>query len=72
REEQTPLGEPKAEHLRELDRFQPAWWRGDEMTRTAAPVWVPLVWQARMLELTDVECETTSGRVYDPLLFEGL
>ena len=61
------LGEPKPEHLRELDRFQPAFWRGDEITRTAAPVWVPLVYQERILLLDDVEGETIARRSYAPL-----
>lgn len=62
----VPLGSPRAHQCREHDRFQPALWRGKELTRTAAPVWVPLVWQSRILYEQDVERETVAGRVYEP------
>jgi hypothetical protein len=62
-----PLGEPKLHHMREHDRFQPAWWRSIDMTRTAAPVWVPYVWQHALLTETDVAGETTAHRTYAPL-----
>ena len=61
------LGEPKPQHHREHDRFQPALWRGSEMTRTAAPVWVPLWWQSTMLDELAVTGETTSRHTYAPL-----
>jgi hypothetical protein len=61
------LGEPKSQHLRELDRFQPAWWDGWEMTRTAAPVWVPYTWQHELLLEADIEGERTANRRYKPL-----
>lgn len=64
----VPLGSPKAHQCRDHDRFQPALWRGEELTRTAAPLWVPLVWQSRVLYEEDVERETVAGRVYDPLV----
>lgn len=65
------LGEPKCQHLRPHDRFQPALWRGSEMTRTAAPVWVPLHWQQRLLLEDAVSGETTANRVYAPLAQAG-
>ena len=61
------LGEPKPQHLREHDRFQPAWWEGYDMTRTAAPVWVPFPWQQELLLEADVEGEKTAQRRYQPL-----
>jgi hypothetical protein len=61
------LGDPKAHQTREHDRFQPALWPGSDMTRTAAPVWVPLVWQETFLEETDVMGETIAKRRYAPL-----
>ncbi|MBX0330099.1 hypothetical protein K2Z83_20740 [Oscillochloris sp. ZM17-4] len=61
------LGEPRPQHLRRHDRFQPALWRGGEITRTSAPVWVPLVHQQRALLFEDVAGETVAGRVYAPL-----
>ncbi|MBX0329100.1 hypothetical protein K2Z83_15590 [Oscillochloris sp. ZM17-4] len=62
------IGEPRPRHLRRLDRFQPAWWRGQQLTRTAAPVWVPFRYQQRMLLLDDVLGEATAGRAYAPLI----
>lgn len=61
------LGAPRPQHLRRHDRFQPALWPGYAITRTAAPVWVPLVHQQRALLLDDVEGETIAGRCYAPL-----
>jgi hypothetical protein len=61
------LGEPSPQQLRDNDRFQPAWWSGHEMTRTAAPVWVPYCWQHELLLEGDVENETTANRWYKPL-----
>jgi hypothetical protein len=63
----VPLGEPKPHHIREHDRFQPAWWRGSDITRTAAPIWVPYVWQHALLAEADVAGETTAHRTYAPL-----
>ncbi len=37
------------------------------MTRTAAPVWVPYVWQHALLAEADVAGETTANRTYAPL-----
>lgn len=61
------LGGPRPHQLREHDRFQPAWWEGAELTRTAAPVWVPACWQHEMLLEADVVGETTANRRYKPL-----
>lgn len=61
------LGDPRPEHMRAHDRFQPAWWRGAEITRTAAPVWVPATWQHELLLEADIEGETTAHRRYTPL-----
>jgi len=63
----VPLGEPKAHHIRAHDRFQPAWWRGSDITRTAAPTWVPYVWQHALLVEAHVAGETTANRTYAPL-----
>jgi hypothetical protein len=62
------LGEPRPHHLRTHDRFQPALWRGAELTRTAAPMWVPLTWQHALLLEQDVAGETVGRRVYAPLV----
>lgn len=61
------LGEPKRQHVRTFDRFQPAWWEGADMTRTAAPVWVPYTWQHELLFEADIAGETTANRSYQPL-----
>jgi hypothetical protein len=61
------LGDPRPEHVTDTDRFQPAFWRGEELNRTAAPVWVPLAWQTRVLFAEDVEGETVARRQYEPL-----
>ena len=61
------LGEAKPHHMREGDRLQPAWWEGWEMTRTAAPVWVPYCWQHELLLEANVEGERTANRQYKPL-----
>jgi hypothetical protein len=63
----VPLGEPKAHHIRAHDRFQPAWWHGSDITRTAAPIWVPYVWQHALLVEADIAGETTANRTYAPL-----
>lgn len=63
----VPLGEPTPAQIRPHDRFQPACWPGPSMTRTAAPVWVPLVWQQRLLLEATMAGETTAGRCYAPL-----
>lgn len=59
-----PIGEPKPEHMRELDRFQPAYWRGDQITRTAAPCWPRIELQNEIVFEEDVEGETVANRVY--------
>jgi hypothetical protein len=61
------LGEPKPQHMHDHDRFQPAWWAGSEMTRTAAPIWVPFLWQHEMVLESDIEGERTANRCYKPL-----
>ncbi|NJO81566.1 MAG: hypothetical protein HC828_01565 [Blastochloris sp.] len=48
--------------------IQRAFGPGDEMTRTAAPVWVPLVYNQRLLNLADVDGETVARRTYAPLM----
>jgi hypothetical protein len=63
----VPLGEPRPQHLRSHDRFQPALWRGHELTRSSAPMWVPLVHQQRLLGFVDVAGESIAGRHYAPL-----
>ena len=63
----VPLGEPRPQHVRRHDRFQPAFWHGHQITRTSAPVWVPLIHQERALLLADVEDETIASRNYAPL-----
>jgi hypothetical protein len=62
----VPIGEPKPQHMRTHERFQPAYWTGAEMTRTAAPVWVPFVWQQELLDKVQVSDERTAGRRYLP------
>jgi hypothetical protein len=61
------LGEPRPQHMRQRDRFQPAWWSGDEMTRTAAPVWVPFQWQHELILESNIAGERTARRTYAPL-----
>ena len=61
------LGEPRPQHIRRHDGFQPAWWRGDEMTRTAAPVWVPFHWQHEFILEANIVGERTARRTYTPL-----
>ena len=63
----VPIDAPRPQQLRDHDRFQPAFWRGDELTRTAAPIWVPLTWQHELLLEQDVAGETVARRVYAPL-----
>jgi hypothetical protein len=63
----VPLGEPRSQHIRQHDRFQPAWWRGADITRTAAPVWAPYTWQHELVLEEDVAGETTANRKYKPL-----
>ena len=51
------LGDLRQQHLRHFDRFQPVLWRGDELTRTAAPFWFLHDWQRTLLLEGDVEGE---------------
>jgi hypothetical protein len=63
-----PIGEPKPEYVRELDRFQPAYWRGEQLTRTAAPCWPEITWQNELQLEVDVAGERVANRVYLPSL----
>jgi hypothetical protein len=51
---------------RGFERFQAAWWRGEQVDRGCAPVWVDALVQETLALLTeaDVEGERTGGRVY--------
>ncbi len=51
-----------------VQRCQPALWRGDQITRTAAPVWVPHIAQQEIGIITEEEIagERTAGRQYGP------
>jgi len=61
-----PIGQPKPQHIRTHERFQPAYWAGAELTRTAAPVWVPYAWQQELIFEEQVCDERTAGRRYLP------
>lgn len=71
---QQPIGEAdRSGHARPVllrgnERFQPAWWRGEQVTRTSAPVWLPLWVQETLTWLgeAEVEGERSAGRVYVP------
>ncbi len=51
-----------------VQRCQPALWRGDQITRTAAPVWVPHIAQHEIGLIAEEEIvgERTAGRQYAP------
>ncbi|NTU85286.1 MAG: hypothetical protein HGA45_39015 [Chloroflexales bacterium] len=58
------LGEPRPEHLLEHQRFQPANWPGERITRTAAPAWPGYIHQGRLVFEDDLESETVANRTY--------
>lgn len=61
------LGDPKPEHVRDNQRFQPAEWPGDRITRTAAPAWPGYTWQNQIVfEEADIVGETVANRIYLP------
>lgn len=62
-----PIGAPRSHQVRADAQMRPAWWEGHDMTRTAAPVWVPFAWNTRLLALEEVEGEQVGNRTYAPL-----
>jgi hypothetical protein len=58
------LGRPR--RLRGPQQFQPALWPAHFLTRTAAPAWVPYLWQESFLEESSVVGERTLHRSYVP------
>ncbi len=52
----------------QVQRCQPALWRGKQIARTAAPVWVPHIAQHEIGSITEEEIagERTAGRHYAP------
>jgi hypothetical protein len=62
----VPLGEPKPAHQHQHQRFQPALWPGERITRTAAPAWPGYIHQGRLIFEEDLDGETVAGRSYRP------
>lgn len=65
-QESVVIGENEAAQL--VQRRQPALWSGEQLTRTAAPVWVPYIAQQELGIITEdqIAGERTAGRQYWP------
>jgi hypothetical protein len=49
---------------REHELLARARWQGALMTRTAGPIWPPIIEQGQLFAWSDVAGETTAGRRY--------